>query len=72
MPMGSVLVPLTIPAGDRGSSLVHFAPMSAKRMSAAGPGRFNATLKIRMPTRVLSEGFKMVNFVALRLSKIQG
>src|SRR5450830_562917 len=36
-----------------GSSLVQVAPMSRQRISAAGPGRFKARLRMRVPCKVL-------------------
>ena len=44
--MGSALV---WGAAARGSSLVQVAPMRAQRMRAAGPGRFSARLRMRVP-----------------------
>ena len=61
-PMGSEVTPLTGPAGGRGSSLVHLAPMSAKRISAAGPGRLSATLNMRTPFKVSSASLKVFEF----------
>lgn len=51
--MGSVVVPCGSPLGGSGSSLMHLAPMPAKRMMVAGPGRLSATLKMRTPDKVL-------------------
>ena len=36
-------------AGARGPGLVQVAPMRAQRMRAAGPGRFSARLRMRVP-----------------------
>src|SRR4051812_31564297 len=36
---------------DGGSSLVQVAPMPRQRISAAGPGRFSARLRMRMPCK---------------------
>jgi hypothetical protein len=58
--MGSLLLPLGKPLGGIGSSLVHEAPMSANRMTAAGPGKLSATLKTRTPRKLWSEGVKRV------------
>ena len=69
--MGSAVDFWGTPLAGSGSSLLHLAPMSAKRIMAAGPGRLSATLKMRTPVRVLSEGFKVVNLIALRLPKLQ-
>ena len=57
-PIGSEGAPLGAPAGGSGSSLLHLAPMAARRIRAAGPGRFSATLRMRTPLRLLSVSWK--------------
>ena len=42
------------PAGGSGSSLTVVAPICRQRISAAGPGRLSARLRIRVPRRGLS------------------
>jgi hypothetical protein len=62
MPIGSeVLKPL----GASGSSLVHFAPIACKRITAAGPGKFKARVRIRTPLRG-AWAFEVLWFAVIR------
>jgi hypothetical protein len=48
-----------------GLTLVQVAPICAKRMIAAGPGKFSAKLTTRTPRKVESLDIRALNFKAM-------